>query len=324
MLDLLSRIARKWRTPNGWYKFDGLCCEAQGNTKKRQQRAGLLPIENGGWVYNCVNCGFKTQYRPGQPLSRRVRQLMSWQGYSDEEIGRANLESLAQRSILDILAGESQPMKLPEFQDRELPPGAVEINANDPDHEPYLEYCQRRQISPRDIYITPTAQDRDSLRIIIPFRYQGRLVGHSSRYLDDRSPRYISDQQPGYVFNTDSVMPDHADVIVVEGLMDALSLGAVAVMHNDINTEQIATLKSLNKRIIIVPDQDLAGMKLAERAAEQGFMVSLPEWAKEIKDVNDAVCTYGPLATYVAIIRSATRSKIKIELRRKEIEKRTR
>lgn len=324
MLDLLSRVSKKWRTPNGWYKFDALCCEAQGKTKKRQQRGGLLPVENDGWVYNCVNCGFKAQYRPGQPLSRNVRKLMEWQGYSEEEIGRANLESLAQRSIYDVLAAESLPEQLPGFEDRRLPEGAVEIDTNDALHLPYAQYCRSRNITSRGIYITPNAPGRDSFRIIIPFRYQSRIVGHSSRYFDERTPKYISDHQPGYVFNTDAVAARHNDVVVVEGLLDALSIGAVAVMHNDINRDQIAILKSLNKRIIIVPDQDLAGMKLVERAAEQGFMVSLPEWAKEIKDVNDAVKAYGPLATYVSIIRSATRSKIKIELRRKEIEKRSR
>jgi DNA primase len=93
-------------------------------------------------------------------------------------------------------------------------------------------------------------------------------------------------------------------------------------MHNDLNEDQIAMLKSLDKDIIIIPDQDSAGLKLAERAAEQGFTVSMPLWDTSIKDVNDAVCRHGRLATLVSILRSRERSRLKIELRRREIEKR--
>ena len=156
----------------------------------------------------------------------------------------------------------------------------------------------------------------------MPFRYQQKIVGHTSRYLDDRRPKYISNQQPGYVFNLDVVQPQHEIVIVCEGIFDALSIGGVALMHNDLNEDQIAMLKSLDKDIIIIPDQDSAGLKLAERAAEQGFTVSMPLWDTSIKDVNDAVCRHGRLATLVSILRSRERSRLKIELRRREIEKR--
>jgi hypothetical protein len=58
------------------------------------------------------------------------------------------------------------------------------------------------------------------------------------------------------------------------------------------------------------------------KGPESGFTVSMPLWDASIKDVNDAVCRHGKLATFVSILRSRERSRLKIELRRREIEKR--
>ena len=48
------------------------------------------------------------------------------------------------------------------------------------------------------------------------------------------------------------------------------------------------------------------------------------ELKDEIKDVNDAVVKYGKLPTLLSILSSATTSKIKIELRKKQLVKRIR
>jgi len=77
----------------------------------------------------------------------------------------------------------------------------------------------------------------------------------------------------------------------------------------------------LNRQIIFVPDRDESGLKLTDRALELGYSVSLPKWEKDIKDVNDAVVKYGKLPTLLSILQSATNSKIKIELRKRQIVK---
>jgi len=73
----------------------------------------------------------------------------------------------------------------------------------------------------------------------------------------------------------------------------------------------------------VVPDQDTAGMKLVDRAIELGWAVSMPNWPQEIKDVNDAVKQFGRLATLIHIIQSRETSKIKIELRKRQLAKRS-
>jgi DNA primase len=127
----------------------------------------------------------------------------------------------------------------------------------------------------------------------IPFTYDNRVVGYSSRMLDNRQPRYIHDTQPGYVFGTDLQGADWRYAIVVEGVFDALSIGGLAVLHAEINDAQARLIRSLDREVIVVPDQDEAGMRLVDRAVELGWSVSMPDWPADVKDVNDAVIRWG-------------------------------
>jgi DNA primase len=156
-------------------------------------------------------------------------------------------------------------------------------------------------------------------RVIIPYTYKNKIVGHTSRFLDNKIPKYLNEQQAGYVFNIDMQKPDWQVCIVTEGIFDALSIDGVAVMHDEINSDQALLLSTLNKQIIVVPDRDKTGLKMCDRALELGYQVSLPVWEANIKDVNDAVVRYGKLPTLLSILQSATNSKIKIEMQRKKI-----
>ena len=102
---------------------------------------------------------------------------------------------------------------------------------------------------------------------------------------------------------------------------DALSIDGVAVMHDDINSDQALLLSTLNKQIILVPDRDKSGLALCDRALDLGYSISLPNWDDDVKDVNDAVVKYGKLPTLLSILQCATNSKIKIEMQRKKIGK---
>jgi DNA primase len=128
--------------------------------------------------------------------------------------------------------------------------------------------------------------------------------------------------QPGYVFGTEFQHSDWQYVIVVEGIFDALCIDGLAVMHNTVNDTQARLIRNLGKEVIVVPDQDKAGIELIDRAVELGWSVSIPDWPENIKDVNDAVKEYGKLATLLTIMQSRETSRIKIELRKKNLVKR--
>jgi DNA primase len=170
--------------------------------------------------------------------------------------------------------------------------------------------------------ITPSDKARNKNRIIIPYMNKGKIVGYTSRFLDDRIPRYLNEQQPGYVFGLDFQQANWKFAIVTEGIIDAISIDGLAVLHNKIGSPQAQQLKQLYRKIIVVPDQDKAGLKLIDDALENGFNVSIPDWGdSSIKDVNDAVVKFGKIATVLKILKYTNASSLKIKLAKKELER---
>ena len=284
-------------------------------------RGGIKFDGQTNWSMHCFNCGYKCNFVLGRSISYKTKQLLMWCGIDDTQIGKWSLESLQQKDLLDIIIQKKTKIKI-KFADHQLPEGEM-LDGNNPLHKVYIDYVQARGINYNEypFLITPNLKGRYANRIIIPYTYKNKIVGHTSRFLDNKIPKYINEQQAGYVFNIDIQKPEWQVCILTEGIFDALSIDGIAIMHDDISNEQAQLIASLNKQIIVVPDRDKTGLKLCDRALELGYSVSLPNWEPDIKDVNDAVVRYGKLATLLSILQSATMSKIKIEIQRKKIEK---
>ena len=316
MIDVVSFLpGKRKQTASGWISFNAPCCVHRGDTQDKRQRGGIKSGVDGSWSYHCFNCVYTASFVLGRTLTFKARKLLEWLNVPQEEIERINLESLKQKSIEGLL-GERQEVinKLQniEFEDRDLPADTQELN------EQAIGYLKNRCI-PLDYPFLYKTMPRPG--VVIPFTHDNQVVGHTTRFLDDRTPRYIQDIQHGYVFGTDLQRADWQVAIVVEGVFDALSINGLAVLHAEINDAQVKLIRSLGRQIIVVPDQDEAGMKLVERAVELGWAVSMPGWPDGAKDVNDAVIRLGKLGTLISIMQSAETSKIKIELRKKQLVK---
>jgi hypothetical protein len=248
-------------------------------------------------------------------------------GVPDAEIDFLNLESLRHRSINGILEERQKTfnaLSTIEFEERDLPPYAELLM---PEHEPYWEYVRSRHVPedfPAMVQIENDGVHWTRPHVVIPFTYENKIVGFTCRFLDNKQPKFISDSQPGYVFGTDLQHTNWTNVILTEGIFDALSIGGVAVMHNTISDAQARLIRNLGREITVVPDQDLAGMELVDRAVELGWAVSIPEWPEKCKDVNDAVIVLGRVGTLLTIMAARETSRIKIELRKKQLVKRIR
>ncbi len=323
MFDISSLIpGRKKQTASGWTSFNAICCSHRGHKPDRRGRGGIKFDGQTNWVMHCFNCNFSCSFTLGKSINPKTRQFLIWCGVDSEQVQRWSLESLQHKDLLDFIKPNSKKHSI-NFKSKDLPKGAEKLEPKNTLHKMYLDYLERRSIDTEryEFYITPNDKGRNSDRIIVPYTYKGKLVGNTSRFLDNRIPKYLNDQAAGYVFNIDSQQKDWQVCIVTEGIFDALSIDGVAVMHDDISAEQAQLLASLNRRIIVVPDFDKTGMNMIDKALELGYSVSLPNWEPGIKDVNDAVVKYGKLPTLLAILQNATMSKIKLELRKKQIAK---
>lgn len=328
MFDILTIIpGKRKKTAKGWLSFNAVCCHHRGHRPDKRMRGGLIK-ENYNFTYSCFNCHFKCKFELGKPLSKSTKLFLEWCGADESLIAQIGLESLRNKDILDYITPVFRSVSI-NFKEKELPEGSVVLDSTNPKHTKFINYLESRKIDYNDypFLVTPDEEGRNSNRVIIPFTFNGKIVGNTSRFLDDRKPKYLNDQPVGYLFGYDFQQPDWSMCIVVEGIFDALSIDACALGTSTISIEQQELLRRLNRTIIIVPDQDYSGLELCDQAMSLGYRISLPEWGmndkgKYIKDVNEAVIKYGRLPVLLSIIQSATNSRIKIEMRRKKIAKR--
>jgi hypothetical protein len=328
MIDILSFLpVKRKQTSNGWISFNAPCCTHNGESADRRQRGGMKTNDR-GWSYHCFNCGYTASFILGRNLGFKARKFLQWLNVPDEEIERINLESLKHKNIEGLLEERQQVSNVLqgiEFEEIDLPNDFIIADENTPG---VWEYLKQRSVPldyPYGLQGTPyDAKYKSRDGIVIPFTHDKKIVGYATRYLDDRTPKYINHTPHGYVFGTDLQKDNWQYAIVVEGVFDALCIGGLAVLHAEINDAQVRLIRSLGREVIVVPDQDEAGMKLVDRAIELGWAVSMPEWPADVKDVNDAVRKFGRIGTLLTIMQAKETSKIKIELRKKQLVKRLR
>lgn len=315
MLEILNYLPGKRKlTPSGWISFNAPCCD------DRRQRGGVKQSEQ-GWSYSCFNCRFTASFILGRTVSFKARKLLTLLRVPEAEIDHLNLESMRHRSMTGLLDDRQRTfnqLAAITFEERDLPPFAELLT----EEGPHRDYVRGRQVPEHYPVMIQTQNDGvhwTRSHVVIPFTHEDRVVGYTCRFLDNRQPKFISDSQPGYVFGIDLQHAVWQHVLVMEGIFDALSIGGLAVMHNAISDAQARLIRSLDREITVVPDQDTAGLEMVDRALELGWAVSIPDWPVGCKDVNDAVIKLGKLGALLTIMSARETSRIKIELRKRQL-----
>jgi len=317
--------SRAKSSPSGWTSFNAPCCHHRGHNADKRKRGGIR--FDTGVVYNCFNCKYTASWQPGRPLSNKFKNLCRWMGASDDDIKEMVFEALKTES--PEYEAHTYEEKV-EFTERELPEGAlpivewVEAELDDDlaiKLADVIEYVLERGFNPTsgDFYWSPV--DGYSNRVIVPFKYKGKIVGNTARKITKGNPKYLSDHPPHFVFNVDKQTEEQKYVFVVEGPLDALKIGGVALTTNDIADQQKRIINSLGGEIIVIPDQDRAGVNLIDKASELGWSVAFPTWEDDIKDVADAVDRYGKLFVTVDSIKTAQNHQAKINIAKLEHER---
>lgn len=311
-------------SPSGWTSFNAPCCHHRGHSQDTRKRGGLR-FDN-GIVYNCFNCKYTASWIPGRALTEKFKSLCKWMGASDDDVNTMIFEALKTES-------PEYEHKLEEvkvmFEPKELPDGSMSINewvnsAYLPDISedigPVIDYVYSRGYDALsdNFYWSPSPGYID--RVIIPFIYEGKIVGNTARKITNGKPKYLSDQHSHFVFNVDAQQEENRYIFVCEGPFDALSVGGVALLTNDIADQQARIINGLGKEVIVIPDQDSAGLNLVKRAIEYGWSVAFPNWDDDVKDCADAVSRYGKLFVLVDAIKTAQHGEIKITMARKALE----
>jgi hypothetical protein len=305
------------KSSSGWHSFNAPCCVHNGETQDKRGRGGI--ILNGEAIsYNCFNCGYKTGWQPGRPLSRKLRQLMDWLGTPESDIKRLVLTAiqLKETAIEQNLIPEEVEFN---FERKDFP---EQSNPLASDNKLILEYLHKRGLDENDYpyYWTPLTETKFDRRVIIPFFWQGEIVGYTARLAIRGNPKYFTSTPAGYVFNMDRQTEDRKFVIVTEGPFDAIAIDGVAILGSDIGDAQVDLIESLNKQVIMMPDNDSAGNKLITQALKYNWDVSFPTWYDTCKDINEAVLNYGKMFTLKNILDNVQSTRLKIQLHQKRLQ----
>ena len=320
---LLPRIKA---SPSGWISFNAPCCQHRGHARDTRKRAGIMFSE--GVVYNCFNCKYTASWQPGRTLTEKFKTLCRWLGANDDEIKHLVFEALKTESL------DYEPEHFVEkvkFTKKDLPEATLTIaewvnSAYLPDIAEdigkVIDYLIGRGYDPMDGNFCWSPASGFIDRVIIPFKYDGVVVGNTARKVKDGKPKYLSDQHPFFVFNVDAQDSLNKYVFVCEGPFDALAVDGVALLTNEISQQQAHIINQLGKEVIVIPDQDQAGVMLIKQAIDYDWSVAFPNWSEDIKDCADAVKKYGKLFVIVDAIKTAQRGEIKISVARNNLETR--
>jgi DNA primase len=241
-----------------------------------------------------------------------MQDLLKWLGANDDQVNRIAFECLKieSKQVDKIIA-------LPDFKPRPMPENSKKITEDLLIEEeqvlPVVQYMYDRGLTleDNDFYWSERYKDR----LIIPLTVEHNIVGYIARKTTQGNPKYLTEHPPHVVFNLDKQGWDRKFVLVFEGSIDAILLGGVAVLTNEISPEQALQINALGRQVIVVPDKDKAGTSMINQAINLGWSVAFPNWDKDIKDAGDAVLRYGRLATMMSIMQNVETNELKIKLR---------
>lgn len=346
-------IGKSKRTPSGWISLNCPACVHNGEpTPDTRTRGGLKITPDGAVTFNCLRCHFKSSWRPGLYLSKKMQSFLSYLGLDFDEIEKLTFKIWQENQNNNVIVNyNKQDTYFGElsFPEAELPDKAhpiiklLEEHCENSDFLDSVLYLLEKRgtiiASSYDYYWSPVKKGSFHRSIIVPFYYNDKIVGWSARRIDNVKVRYMAQTPPNYIFmNHNLEDPDRKYIILVEGVFDSIAIDGIAALGGSLSKMQINWIKNSGKEIIVVPDRTANGIKLVDIAQENGWWVSIPPtnstpsmtsaiepnvwlWHDDIKDCADAVNRYGRLFTIRSILENKTKDSIKIELSKRMVMK---
>lgn len=317
------------RSKKGWDQRNCMMCHHKGESMDTRRRFGIIYNPDGAIGVRCFNCRFKATYTPGHSLSKNFQLFMREIGISDYDIKRINFEIFRMGHSSNIVLLDKQIKRITDgWVESSLPSGAKTLSkwiseeCSDDNFLNVLSYAYRRGMFELDeLYWTPTEDFHCThQRLIMPFRYNNKIVGYTGRLFYTHHnkviSKYINHFPTDYIYNVDVARSyDNQVIVLVEGVIDAYLIGAISTCGNTISDEQISYINGLAKRVVVCPDFDHDGRALVDVAIRNGWSVSFPNWDKNVKDPADACDRYGPILALKSIMDSCETNPIKIELK---------
>lgn len=337
VLDFIGRtVPPSWKTnATGWHSGNCPMCVQNGQPRPDKKKRGGYMFEDSTFRYHCFNCTYTATWDDSKykSLPGKLKKLLRAFGADDADIHRLQIELMRERDTARLLINEKPRehhvirITWPEV---ELPTESHEL-VNFPVSDFDSKMSEKKFVNACQFLIDKKIDDYPKWyystyshyknRIILPFYYKNKIVGYAARWIGDtpnkETPKYLLKQPQNFVYGLDEQTKEREFVIVTEGQIDALCVGGVAVGSNSLSNDQAKIIEQLEKRIILVPDADKAGLNLVKQAIARGWSISFPPW-EGCKDVHDAYLKYGKLFTVKTIIDFAVDNLTKAEILAKQ------
>lgn len=339
---VLQHLPKNKKTPNGINICCPMCISMGELRNDTRFRGGFKLESDGGFVYHCFNCNFSTRWVYNSNVSKNLENFLNAIGVNTHHIDFLRMKLLKRNEKIEIISKNDQ---INEYNEIKLPNGCKSFEYWIKTGEPTGLFIQAYEylisrgntiVNGSKYYWSPKSILSINQRIVIPFFYKNKLVGYSARRFtnNDKISKYYGEKPSNYLFNQDLLDSDVERIILVEGVLDAISIKSVACLGNTLTDKQVDLLNSSNKEIIVVPDRlkqnyipnwkhekktlykvknKQTGKSLIEYALENNWNVSIADWDEGIGDCAEAVKKYGMLYTLESIFESATLNKNKIE-----------
>ena len=196
--------------------------------------------------------------------------IADYNGWSEDEGIRHLVENYASKlSNGVIMLGTSTKKKDPVVKNGNLPEHSYRIKHNDKYSIPYIRYLQSRGMPEHFIYncyysIAKVMNDKPfemKNYVIIPYLDEfDKVIYWSSRCIyENKRPKYYNCPDADASHFVYNVSTDVLDVVVTEGVLDAVKFGknGIATGGKSVSDIQIDTIVAKNfKRIILIPDNE--------------------------------------------------------------------
>jgi hypothetical protein len=307
------------KSPSGWLDRNCPFCEHRGHSPDRRGRAGLK-FDDQTISLNCFNCNFTASFTIGRQIYPKMIKAMKWLGIDEKLIAQLKFEAL---KLSREFSNQEPKINIVRrnIKEVELPSACSLLQNEISSHPKHIDFLKSRGFDVDDFPFLVSSDLIYKSRVILPFIMHDTMIGYSARsIIPQEKYRYIMKMTTDFVFGMEWVKPEHTWVFVTEGILDALSVKCLAVMHNEISDAQTEMLCDLQKNVIVVPDMDKAGLTtnsngLINTALDCGWSVAFPEWKQ--KDINAAYVNYGPLFCIKHLLDVAISNPIRIRLKQK-------
>lgn len=281
-------LGAKPPTSSGWYNVKCAICSDY------KTRGAFKFDEDGTVAYHCFNCGHTALFTPSQTtFTKKMNEVLRSFGIDQSQAKRVLFRSFG-----------TKPVPLTAKEKLLVPAQVIELPKTFAKLDPHTDSLAAQYILSRglaldttDWYVAPKTDNIWKNRVIIPVKNDHKqLVFYQGRSYINSKRRWESPDLPktNVLFNHHLLKESADNVIVCEGIFDALSVDGVAILGSSFSDYQLSELVRFRGTKIIVPNKDNNGKSLALDALKHGFSLAFPDIGT-CTDLNEAFVKYGKL-----------------------------